>query len=117
MKEISRPFKDSSIRLRYLHLGNDLQVIISGGKEHIGAVALAVCRDSETGQADASQISVEGHREDELVRTAALHLSETLCCTVVVSAGIHFDNLTKSEIGKIVKTVDEMISELIVVLS
>ncbi len=116
MKEISRPFKDSSIRLRYLPLGNDLQVVISGGRGHIGAVALAVCKDSEAGRADASQIGVEGHREDELVQSAALRLSKALCCTVAVSAGIHFDNLTKTEIGAIVKIVDEMISELIGIL-
>ena len=117
MDELHRTFKDSNIRIRYLHLGRDLQVVISGGQEHIGAAALAVYRDSEPGRVSVSHITVYGHREDELVRTAALRLSKALHCTIVVSAGIHFDHLTTAEIEKIVGMVDEMISELIEKLS
>ncbi len=116
MKVLSRPFKNGAVRLRYLHLGKDLQVSISGGREHIGAVALAVYGDSVPDNRRAMKIALPGHREDELAQAAALRLSRALRCTVSVSAGIHFDNLTKTEIGVIVKIVDEMIAELIGVL-
>ena len=112
MNELSRPFKEGTLRLRYLWLGKDLQVIMSGGREHIGAVALA----RYPGPSNVSQISVPGHREEELAVKTALRLSEAMQCTVAVSAGIHFDNLSKTEIEKIRQTVDEMLSEMLLKL-
>lgn len=114
MKEISRPFKDSFIRLRYQRLGKDMQVLISGGREHIGAVALAVHPHSKTEPVYAWQ--APGHREEEMARASALRLSNALGCSVAVSAGIHFDNLGKEEIEAIVQMVDEMVADLIEVL-
>jgi gallate decarboxylase subunit D len=79
-------------------LGNDLLVALWGGeKAHIGAVAVAYPRPSMKNpggiSASASVICLSGHQEDELARKMALSLASTLNKTVVVSAGIHWDNI------------------------
>ncbi len=113
MNEIIRVFKDGQIRLRWLRLGRDMQVVISGGREHIGAAALAVWPGRNADQAEVSVVPVSGHREAEPVRRTAERLSTALHCTAAVSAGIHFDDLKAHEVEKIVNIIDELVTELI----
>lgn len=113
MLELSAPFKNGKILLRCIKLGTDYQVIISGGEEHIGAVALGVCYDKARKKSNVSQVAVYGHKEDMLVRKAALLLSEQLAGTVAVTAGIHFDNLPPEEIEKILEIAQALVIQLI----
>ena len=113
MFELEAPFKNDKISLKCIKLGDDYQVIISGGDEHIGAVALGVCYDKVRKRSNISQVSVYGHKEDLLVRNIAALLSKQLAGTVAVTAGIHFDNLSSDEIDKILEIVEDLTIRLI----
>jgi hypothetical protein len=89
-------------------IGPDLLVAIWGGeKPHIGAVAVAQPRpslkDSEVTSATASVICNIGHKEDELVKAASEILASALKTQVVVTAGIHWDNIDDEAIQTIIK--------------
>jgi hypothetical protein len=90
---------EAAVRL----IGTDLLVAIWGGeKPHIGAVATALPRpslsDSRRISASASVYCFVGHKEDQLARTVALKIASALNTPVVVTAGIHWDNLDEAGI-------------------
>jgi hypothetical protein len=94
----------ASVRL----IGTDLLVAIWGGERpHIGAVAVGQPRpslkDPELTSASASVICLVGHKEDELVKATAEILAATLETQVVVTAGIHWDNLSPEAIEQIIR--------------
>jgi len=94
----------ASVRL----IGADVLVAIWGGERpHIGAVAVAQPRpslkDPEITSASASVICLLGHKEDELVKATAEILAATLETQVVVTAGIHWDNLSPEAIRQIIR--------------
>lgn len=89
-------------------IGRDLLVAIWGGeKPHIGAVAVAQPRpslkDPDATSATASVICYVGHKEDELVKAASEIIAAVLNTRVVVTAGIHWDNLDQNGIDAILK--------------
>lgn len=89
-------------------IGQDLLVAIWGGeKPHIGAVSVAQPRPSlkypEVMSATASVICLLGHKEDELAKAASEILAAALNTSVVVTAGIHWDNISKDGIQKVIK--------------
>ena len=93
----------ASVRL----IGDDVLVAIWGGeKPHIGAVAVALprpsLRDPEVTSSSASVFCRVGHKEDELAKAAAEILAAALETHVVVTAGIHWDNLAPEAIQQIV---------------
>ena len=107
----------ASVRL----IGPDLLVAIWGGeKPHIGAVAMSQPRpslkDPEVTSSTASVFAYVGHKEDELAKAVAEILAATLKTNVVVTAGIHWDNLPPEGIQHVIKNSNllvEMILEKI----
>lgn len=99
-----------AITLRILHQGRDLQVMCSGGQAHIGAVALASpCpQDAANKKKQSELLTLPGHREDLLAAQMARRMANDLNCTVCVSAGIHFDYITKEEIERVFSLVDTL---------
>jgi len=88
-------------------IGDDLLVAIWGGeKPHIGAVAVAQSRpslkNSKAMSATASVICFPAHKEDELAKAVSEVLSAILDTRVVVTAGIHWDNISKDGIRKVI---------------
>jgi hypothetical protein len=88
-------------------IGQDFLVAIWGGeKPHIGAVSVAQPRaslkDPEVISATASVICLPGHKEDELVKATSEILAAALNTSVVVTAGIHWDNINEEGIDKII---------------
>ncbi len=83
--------------------GKDVVVVIGGGVEHIGAVALGIPRPSlrQDGNisASASVLCVVGHKEDLVAREAALQLSSKLNTRVLVSVGLHLDTASLDDIN------------------
>jgi hypothetical protein len=103
----------ASVRL----IGRDLLVAIWGGdKPHIGAVAMAQPRpslkDPEVTSSTASVFSYVGHKEDELAKATAEILAATLKTNVIVTAGIHWDNLPEEGIQRVIKN-SEILVEII----
>ena len=98
-------------------MGEDWSVSICGGdRPHIGAVALGVPAPSShtPGKVNASVsvLTLTGHREDELARSAANTLARALGRVVVVSCGIHKDAITGDEIQGFQALVSDMIEAL-----
>jgi hypothetical protein len=88
-------------------IGQDFLVAIYGGeKPHIGAVAVAQPRpslkDPEVMSATASVICLPGHKEDELAKAASEILAAALNTQVVVTAGIHWENISEEGVQKII---------------
>jgi hypothetical protein len=103
-------------------IGQDLLIAIWGGeKPHIGAVAMAQprpsLRDPEVTSSTASVFAYVGHKEEELAKAAAEILAATLKTNVVVTAGIHWDNLPPEGIQRVIENSNilvEMILEKLV---
>ncbi|MHA1578532.1 MAG: hypothetical protein ACTSUQ_02745 [Candidatus Freyarchaeota archaeon] len=89
-------------------LGEDLVVGIGGGETpHIGALAVAVPRPSRGRPGEVSStssvITLPEHKDDIVAREAADYLARETNRVVTVSAGIHVDNATESEIKSLVE--------------
>ena len=107
------------VYLNAVFMGRDVAIMISGGETpHIGAVAVAIPRKSLKGDgsdsASVSVICIPGHKEDELVQTTAKRLSTMWGCHVTVTAGLHIDRATQSDIETLNKNVESLISELMI---
>ncbi|QHA00983.1 hypothetical protein [Dehalobacter restrictus] len=77
-------------------IGHDILISVTGGKQHIGSVAVGNCGMVTT-------YTAEGHRDDALAEPLAQEVSRALQCVCLVSAGFHQDNLTKEEIAMVLK--------------
>jgi len=115
---LKKIFSKKGLTLKYTlsTLGNDIILLVGGGKEHIGSVVLAVPRPSlanpEKISSTISLLNVVGHKDDEIARP----LAEALCIasnrSVVVIVGIHYDNLNSEDI-KIIQILNEQAKEKI----
>ncbi|MDR2821224.1 MAG: hypothetical protein LBB60_11930 [Desulfovibrio sp.] len=91
------------LTLRLFRTGNDVQILLDGGHAHIGVVALAAPGKNASGHLD-----VPSHREGELASRMARRVANALCCTVCVSAGIHYENISKEEIRTVEQLADTL---------
>ena len=104
------------ISAKVLKVGNDILIIVTGGKSHIGAVGVTIPTDSiVTGKLTAytSTITLPSHKEDIIVKLIGERVSKETGKNVVVIAGIHFDNLSQDKIGKIVENCSELSDKII----
>ena len=98
-------------------VGQDLLVSIWGGtRPHIGAVGIAMprpsLRDPKRWSATSSNITFLGHKEDTIVKKVSEKLATQLRRNVVVTAGIHWDEITSKEIS-VVQNLTQKISDQI----
>ena len=98
-------------------VGQDILVSVWGGtRPHIGAVGIAVPRqslkNSRQWSATSSNFTFAGHKEDMLVKKISEKLAAQLRKNVVVTAGIHWDNITPREI-KIIENLTGKLSDRI----
>jgi gallate decarboxylase subunit D len=98
-------------------IGKDILVAIYGGeKPHIGAVAMAQptpsLNDPNLMSATASTFVYVGHKEDVIVKKGAEILAARLNRNVVVTAGIHWDDLPQDGINTIIQN-SEILVDLI----
>lgn len=89
-------------------IGNDLLVAVWGGdKPHVGAVAIAEPRpslkDPDKISATASVYALIGHKEDLPAKTMAERIAARFNRKVVITMGMHWDNLTPEGIATIEK--------------
>ena len=105
-----------TIKASLTKIGDDYNLLISGGKEHIGCTVLALPRPSLTGDgtisATSSVINVTGHKDELVCR----YLAERLCAyanaAVVCTGGIHADNISKDQIDEIMQAAQELAADL-----
>jgi gallate decarboxylase subunit D len=120
MKPISISLKEGRFKLEasLRILGPDLLVAVWGGTHpHIGAVALALPRPSlrnkKKTSATSSVLTLLGHKEDATVKRISEDLAAALKRNVVVTAGIHWDNLKAEEIAALVKMTERLTRKII----
>ncbi len=81
---------------------SDIIVIVTGGRDHIGAVGLAVPRPSLSGpdklSATSSILTQPGHKEDVMVKYISEKLAAATDRSTAVIAGVHYDDLTANEL-------------------
>ncbi len=99
--------------------GEDVYVAVTGGtRNHIGAVAMAVPRqslsDKRVTSATASVLCNPGHKDDMPARNLALRLSSFLNRTVCVSVGIHIDGAGPADLEAFQKELDRLYDALAV---
>ena len=99
-----------TLSLELQKIGDDLFVTLTGGKVHIGAAALAFY-DLKADQAVCSVTTVFGHRENEIALDGAERICNHTKKTVLFSAGIHLDNISRDEITEIQDACAEMIQD------
>jgi len=109
---------DFLVEARAVVIGDDVLVYIWGGeKPHIGAVAAVQPRpslaDPSKTSATASVLTYPGHKEDEVVKYVVEALSAACNANVVVTAGIHWDNLGPSDIETIRSRIGEITEKLV----
>ncbi len=115
--EIATKTGSFDLEASILQIGEDLLVAVWGGeKPHIGAVSVAHSRPSlknpENISATSSVICFSAHKEDDLAKAMSEVLSAVLNTRVVVTAGIHWDNISNEGIKKVIKN-SEILVELI----
>ena len=81
----------------------DVIVVVGGGRDHIGAIGLAVPRPSLQDQsyksATSSILTMLGHKDDELAKYVSEKLAASTECNIAVIAGVHYDNLVLADLG------------------
>jgi gallate decarboxylase subunit D len=119
MKRFVVAVREGRFRLEALvaSIGPDLLVAVWGGTHpHIGAVALALPRPSLQNRrktsATSSVLTLLGHKEDVTAKVVSESLSAALKQNVVVTAGIHWDNLRPEEIGAINELTNKLIGKI-----
>ncbi len=113
MVETSTGAYDIQAEVRWI--GTDLLVAIWGGeKPHIGAVAVAQprpsLRDPNVLSATASVICLPAHKEDELAKTVAETLAAAFNTPVVVTAGIHWNDIPQAGIERVIANSKTLVS-------
>ena len=94
------------------NMGSDLVVFIYNENAHIGAVAVGEY-DHKEERASVSVITRLGHKDDAIAQKAAYLISKSTKKPVCVIAGIHLDNITTEEIGKILENAEFAVEEFI----
>ncbi len=107
-----------TVEAEAVRIGGDVLVYIWGGeKPHIGSVAAAQPRpslaDPNKLSATASVLSYVGHKEDKVAKETAETLAAALDTNVVVTAGIHWDDLPPDGIADVVAGCREIAHKLI----
>ncbi len=81
---------------------NDIVVVVGGGRDHIGALSLAVPRpsldDAESISATSSVLTMPAHKDDEPAKYVGDKIAAATNRNVAVIAGIHYDNLTFADL-------------------
>jgi hypothetical protein len=120
MKRVTVTVKEGRFSLEALvvSIGPDLLVTVWGGTHpHIGAVALALPRPSLQNRrktsATSSVLTLLGHKEDVTAKMVSEALAAALKQNVVVTAGIHWDNLKPEEINTLVQLTERLTRKII----
>lgn len=90
--------------------GKDLLCAITGGEEHIGAVALCY-REGAEGEMRIESLVLPHHREDEIVGIIASALFPYWKGTILVRGGIHYPEITREEIEDVYSLVDALLED------
>ena len=111
-----------SVQATVVRAGEDLCIVLTGGdRPHIGTVTLSVPRpslaDSARTSATTSILNCTGHKDGEAAQYLGQRLAATLGATVVVTGGIHVDDIRPDEIKTVLHLVDRLTTALVDLLT
>ena len=87
-----------------LNTAEGVQLLISGGdRPHIGAVCVMDSRGNAVSHC------FPGHRDDIIANKWAAEIHKKTRTAVVVSAGIHYDQISREQIQTILDTTDALL--------
>lgn len=110
--ELTYELFDEKITAHVTELENGINAAVFGGQlPHVGAVSIA----ASPGECHTTEFP--GHRDSAVSRRWAESLCEKFSCPVVVSAGIHYDNLSREGIDAVLELSEEMLNYVIKALS
>ncbi|MDW5552171.1 hypothetical protein [Methanosarcina sp.] len=112
MFQIKRKVGKVEVVLDAKKVGRDYMLTLTGGEEHVGAVAVGLF-DEKSQRASSSVITMPGHREEYLALDGARQVSRATRKTSIFVVGIHKDNISPEEIKDIVSVAGEMIESFI----
>jgi hypothetical protein len=103
-------------------IGSDLSVTVFGGQEpHIGCVTLSIPRPSldnpDIISSTTSVLNLTGHKDDDVAKYMSHMLSSRLKRNVVVTGGIHVDEIRPDEIEetrRIIKDITEEMTNMLI---
>ena len=96
------------------YIGNDLHVVMTGGEQpHVGAVAVGMPDAKQEDGIHVALITVPGHREDVVVEKVARRLARQLGITVLVAAGMHWDEIDKKGIAQVLENSDLLTEKIL----
>ena len=121
MMEIIEGKDKYKVKLVAVRSGEDLTVIISGGKKpHIGAIAISIPRpslkDSNKISASTSVFTLTGHKEDELSKQIAENITKITKKVTVTIVGLHIDKATAQDIEYLIQNTQKVVDKLIIKL-
>lgn len=109
--ELTHELFDEEITALVTQLENGINASVFGGQlPHVGAVSIASPGECQTTE-------FPGHRDSAVSRRWAESLCEKFSCPVVVSVGIHYDNLSREGIEAVLQLSEEMLNSVIKTLS
>lgn len=94
------------INLLAIQMGEDLCVVITGGKEHLGSIEVKVSANK------IENITIIGHKEYVLTQKIGEILNRKYPGNFVICCGIHFDDITANEIKDVVSLSCDMAEQL-----
>lgn len=85
-----------------------ISVTVAGGElSHVGAVCIA------DGHEIVSSVTFPTHKETVIAEKWAQSIAEATGQETVVSAGIHYDDLSREAIGEVVALCEDMLTEIL----
>ena len=94
------------LTLDLIAVGADLLVLLTGGRAHLGATAVA---DFAGSLREPWLCQLPGHREGELAELFARSLAQAYQCKVQATVGIHYDQITQAEINQVLQLAEELL--------
>ena len=105
---LNRELMGAPITAHAICLPSGIQVTVYGGTlPHIGAVSVA------GPQGDITTRQFPTHKDGVVSEKWARALLDAGCCPTVVTAGIHYDDLSRDQIDQVVALTIEMLAELL----
>ena len=115
--KVEEKIDDFKLTANIIKVGEDLVIIIGGGEYHIGAVGISyptasiIKKGKDT--ITTSVITLPAHKEDIVAKMFSEKISKALNKKIVAVAGIHFDNISKNDIEKILKCCERLCGKVI----
>lgn len=110
------PLDFGALHARVTLFADSCQVLVWGGRAHVGCTVLAQPRPSLTGQgasSTASVLNVPGHKDEALCRLLAETLAARTGLVTACSGGFHVDHIRPDQLDRVGRAANELAEQLV----